>query len=186
MSEQQRYSLVPSCDGACYIIGSDGSIHRIREIKTCPSGDKRYNVFNFFAPNGKKTPRMVHHLVAECFLGPRPKGLVINHKDGNRFNNAADNLEYVNSKENTQHAHRIGLCKPKTPEHMKKMHEIRRGQRATNRKFTDEQALSIIAAYRSGKSEREVAQEFGCSNSSVNRIVNGKIVYQYLDRAKVL
>jgi hypothetical protein len=142
-------------------------------------------VFNFFGPDGRKTPRFVHHLVAECFLGPKPEGLQINHKDGNRFNNAADNLEYVTPKENTQHAIRLGLREPKTAEHMKKMHKAWKGKRhfAPIRKFTDEQALNIIAAFRSGRTMTAIGQEFGCSHSSVNRIVNGKIVYQYLDRS---
>ena len=44
-------------------------------------------------PNEKKI-YTVHALVAEAFLGERPDGLVINHKDNNHSNNKVDNLEY--------------------------------------------------------------------------------------------
>ena len=42
----------------------------------------------------------VHSLVAQAFLGDRPKGMVIDHIDGNRFNNHYTNLRYCTQKEN--------------------------------------------------------------------------------------
>ena len=39
--------------------------------------------------------RTVHSLVAECWLGPRPDGLEIDHIDRNRFNNHYSNLRYA-------------------------------------------------------------------------------------------
>ena len=46
----------------------------------------------------------VHRLVAFAFHGPPSSSdLVVNHIDGNRTNNRADNLEYVTQSENIQH-----------------------------------------------------------------------------------
>ena len=47
----------------------------------------------------------VHRLVAASFLGrpPSPEHSQINHKDGNRSNNARENLEYVTPAENNAH-----------------------------------------------------------------------------------
>ena len=50
--------------------------------------------------------RKVHHLVAAAFLS-KPCGLVeINHKDENRQNNAAENLEWRSHKENCNYGKR--------------------------------------------------------------------------------
>jgi hypothetical protein len=43
---------------------------------------------------------LIHHLVVYTFIGPRPEGLVIDHKDRNKLNNKADNLRYCTSTEN--------------------------------------------------------------------------------------
>lgn len=43
----------------------------------------------------------IHSLVAEAFLGKRPKGLVVDHIDNDPLNNNVENLRYVTSKENT-------------------------------------------------------------------------------------
>lgn len=56
-----------------------------------------------------RTRRSVHILVAEAFLGTRPAKKEVNHRDGNRFNNHVNNLEWVSHSENMQHAAALGL-----------------------------------------------------------------------------
>lgn len=41
----------------------------------------------------------IHVLVAEHFIGERPKGFHVHHKDGNKQNNLVSNLEYIHPKE---------------------------------------------------------------------------------------
>ncbi len=53
----------------------------------------------------------VHSLVAMSYIGHRPKGLVINHKDANKKNNRPENLEYITQAENIKHAQNLGLMK---------------------------------------------------------------------------
>lgn len=50
--------------------------------------------------NGKGTSFRVHGLVSEAFLGPRPKGLEVHHKNGRRTDNRLCNLEYVTHRQN--------------------------------------------------------------------------------------
>lgn len=60
----------------------------------------------------KRKTVLVHWLVADAFLD-RPKGKVeINHIDSDRTNNKIENLEFVTSSGNTEHAVRNGRLVP--------------------------------------------------------------------------
>ena len=54
---------------------------------------------------GRKRDELVHRLVAFSFLGPppTPKHTCVNHKDGNKSNNALENLEWTTQAENMKH-----------------------------------------------------------------------------------
>lgn len=62
-----------------------------------------------YAPVRKRF--FVHRLVAFHFCDGYSPKLVVNHKDGNKKNNTANNLEWVTHSENDLHAERIGLRK---------------------------------------------------------------------------
>lgn len=47
----------------------------------------------------------IHALVATAFIGPRPAGYDVDHRDGVRINNAAVNLEWVTRAENIRRAY---------------------------------------------------------------------------------
>lgn len=62
--------------------------------------------------SSKRKTVLVHWLVADAFLD-RPKGKIeINHIDGNKTNNCIENLEFVTSSENTEHAIKNKLLTP--------------------------------------------------------------------------
>lgn len=52
----------------------------------------------------------VHLIIARAFCKGYKKGLVVNHKNGNKIDNRAVNLEYCTYSANTKHAWKLGLC----------------------------------------------------------------------------
>ncbi len=67
------------------------------------------NPYGYLKVKLGKNGVLVHHLVAEIYLGMRPQNLVINHKDCDKINNHPDNLEYVTIGDNIRHAITNGM-----------------------------------------------------------------------------
>lgn len=74
-----------------------------RFLKCSPdvNGYPRVTFYNILK-NTKKTVKL-HKLVLDNFTDTYKKGLVVNHKDGNKSNNKLSNLEYVTTRENVSH-----------------------------------------------------------------------------------
>ena len=65
--------------------------------------------------NGEHRECLVARLVATTFLGPPAEGHTVNHKDGNRMNNAIENLEWLTLADNIRHGFRTGLYPSSIP-----------------------------------------------------------------------
>lgn len=59
--------------------------------------------------DGKCKEFLVSRLVALTFLGTPPDKYTVNHIDGNRMNNAIDNLEWLSRADNIRHGFETGL-----------------------------------------------------------------------------
>ncbi len=114
--------------------------------------------------SNRKT-RMVHSLVAEAFLGPRPDGYEVNHRDGNKANSAVDNLEYVTPSQNSRHAIRMGLAKPL------------RGERHYAAKLT---STKVVEIRQSSEPCSVLAKRFGVTEGAV-RSVRDKRSWKHID-----
>lgn len=105
----------------------------------------------------------VHVLVAAAFLGPRPEGHEINHKNGNSLDNRAENLEYLTKRDHSRHTYEV-LGRPHGP----------KGEDHGHALLTNEQAREVHRLYSSGEfTMRELAERFGIVLTAVSGIVNG-------------
>lgn len=78
----------------------------------------------FLNPDGYLRVKMnnrgydIHRIVTKFYLGDMPKGLCVNHKDGNKLNNRPSNLEYITISENVKHSIAMGLHVCNRPENI--------------------------------------------------------------------
>lgn len=86
---------------SCWSIGPSSKItEKWRQLKLDVSN--RYPSFRPRDGQGSQKTIRVHTVVAEAFLGARPPGMDVLHKDGNALNNHRCNLAYGTKKQNMQ------------------------------------------------------------------------------------
>lgn len=94
--------------GSLYKRGARGeSCKVIRQLK--PSVNKAGYEGVHLYESGKRYGEFVHRLVARTFIGK--SNLPVNHKNLNKRDNRANNLEYVTHQENYDHARANGVMK---------------------------------------------------------------------------
>ena len=115
--------------------------------------------------DGKRNIKFVHRLVAEAFI-ENPQGKAqVNHKDGNKLNNCADNLEWVTVRENINHAWETGL------------QIARKGESHSNHKLTDNDVRFIKENYKPRDKNfgmSALARRFNVTIAPIYQIVHGK------------
>ena len=96
----------------CYAISNMGNLKNLRTnyiLKPTTNRDGYKSVL--LSKNGKKMSIRVHRLVALYFLENPNKYPDINHKNGIKDDNRAENLEWCSKSMNMRHAYDTGLIK---------------------------------------------------------------------------
>ena len=111
----------------------------------------------------KKT---IHRLVAEAFIPNPDNKPQINHINGIKTDNRVENLEWVTSQENVQHAHSLGLTKPNN-----KAAKARAAIVLAKPVLQLDLQGNVIAKF---KSQSEAKRMTGISNCTISEVCLGK------------
>ena len=105
----------------------------------------------------RKRRSLVHRLVAEAFVPNQDCAPQINHKNGDKLDNRAGNLEWVQPHENLYHAQAV------------------LGTRNTTSPLAPEDVRAIRRRYRAGgTTQRALAKEYGKSQGAIAAICTRK------------
>lgn len=109
----------------------------------------------------KKMPN-VHVLVAEAFLGPRPEGMVVCHKNDDKSDARLENLEYGTHSKNKQQAIKNGAAPF--------------GEKHPQSKLTNDEVRQIKEMLSVGNlTHKQIGDIFGVSRFTIGSIRYGKL-----------
>lgn len=128
---------------------------------------KRQDTGYFVMRDGNAKTSRIHRMVADTFIpNPDPEHLTdVNHIDGDKSNNRADNLEWCDRTYNLKHAYDMGLHKKKVEEE------------SWAAKLTLEQAQYIYDHYETDgyhSNTQELCEQFGITGPTVRAIIIGR------------
>ena len=125
--------------------------------------------------DGKQSYKYVHRLVAEAFIKNKHDKPQVNHINGIKGDNRAENLEWVTPAENIRHAIDTGLLKYKKKEKEIKNSKYSLGEEVNGSKLTPEEVIEIRVLWELREFKQvELAEKFGVDNSTINDIIRRK------------
>ena len=152
-----------SCSSHGYIrrdVGGKGA--RIGHYLT-PLGRKDGYVKVNLSWEGVKHQVSIHRAICEAFHGPPPSEMhTVNHKNGIKADNRAENLEWATQSENNQHAYDTGLRTP------------RNGASIHTATLTESDVRAIRQRIAEGHTCAAVAKVFRISRPQASRIAARK------------
>jgi DNA-binding CsgD family transcriptional regulator len=113
----------------------------------------------------KQKDRYIASLVLETFVGKRPQGYQIHHKNGDKTDNSVKNLGYVTISENIRHAIDSGLNKGNKG---KKWHVL-----------SEKEVSKIKRTHKGGMTNNKIAEIIGVSPITVGRVLRGMTFKKY-------
>lgn len=107
--------------------------------------------------NVKTNSVKIHRLVAIAFCKGYKEGLEVNHKNGIRYDNRSENLEWVTRSKNIRDIYKRGLNT--------------NGDKNNASKLKNEYIGVIVSLYDSGVSQSIIAKAFGVSQPTISNII---------------
>ncbi len=120
----------------------------------------------------------IHDIVTEYFLGKKPAGMTVNHKDGNKSNNSIGNLEYLSPSDNQRHALATGLKRARRGIESHAYKHGRSGQADYKRTYS--------LAYRLSNRDKLLAQKKAYYYANKDKNIAYAKAYRLANRDKIL
>jgi hypothetical protein len=120
--------------------------------------------------DAKRKMVLVHRIVAEHFIHNVESKPQINHIDGNKTNNAIENLEWVSHRENLNHAIKNNLTL--------------KGEENRNSKLKDVDVIKIHSLLQKGTTTKELSETYNVSYSTIDSIRTNRY-WKHLNLPKI-
>lgn len=164
----EMWKDVPGYEGL-YQISDLGNIYSVRYKRFRKSKTDRYGYATVsLNKHGSQQFFLVHRLVASEFIQNPCNLPEVNHIDGNKQNNRADNLEWCDHSANMIHAYKMGL--------VASIKERKR--QPTPKKLSKEIVRRIRSEYKVGVrgcGYKSLATRYGVSDTTAKRIIRNKL-----------
>ena len=155
-----------------YLISNEGRIKILSTLEDKKVFVKDDGYIATTLGNGKQNYRYVHRLVAEAFVKNKHNKPQVNHINGIKGDNRAENLEWVTPSENIRHAIDTGLLKYKKKEEEIKKSKYSKGEKISSSKLSPEEVIEIrvLWEYREYK-QTELADMFNVDPRTINHVI---------------
>lgn len=178
---QEVWKDIPGYWGL-YKVSSLGNVKSLRYgMIMTPSGSPYKTVT--LSRYGVQTTKRVHRLVAEAFV-ENPHGYkFVNHKDENKANNAASNLEWCTHQQNCRYSYELHPDRIKClqTEEAARKRILRKSRRVEQRNLETGEVVKVYA------SAKEAGRQTGFSQGDISSCCRGRYkqaygyVWNYLD-----
>jgi len=101
-------------------LGKSQKTVRERILRPIPSNGYHWSVH--LSRDGKQSVRLIHQLVLEEFVGPKPEGMMGCHNNGDGYDNRLENLRWDTPSANSQDTVRHGAHHEASKTHCPKKH----------------------------------------------------------------
>lgn len=136
-----------------YEVSNFGRVrNKQKDLMMSPTKDSSngYLVVNLFSDSKHYKKQYVHRLVAEAFIPNRHAKRTVNHIDGNKINNALENLEWATDSENMKHAFVNGLCENTRIAAREQAKCINKSRKQTKQPFLYDYQMAAVKKMRNG------------------------------------
>lgn len=167
-----------------YYASRNGDVIRNGKIRKTHLGTNGYlTVGIHYKGDGSATTKSVHRLIANAFVPNPDNKREVNHINGIKTDNRAENLEWVTPSENSLHAYKNGLSKPTIKYALEgarakrdKLIAFRSkrflGSHNPHALLKEEHVVQIREKYKVGYKVKQLAQEYNVSRQCIGLIVH--------------